>query len=266
MTVFLKSPKVVKYPRWKPDIPSRHGGHNQEPTMADEITGVTEPAAEVQTPAEGDTGAVEVPQDGENRQVPVSVLNAMREEMKTIKDQNSLYQAQLAKTQEQQQQPQSQPQTNDPLSGREADDLISVADVRKILEANSANSQKHSAALNSQIAKIGFIAEHPDYKDVLNNLKNTMAGNNELANMLNAQIQSSNDPLQTAYAFAKAIGVKTEQPKDALSELDKILANQEKPGSPSAVSGGGGSVGAKSKYDIMTPDEFEQHLLAIKNS
>jgi len=242
-------------------------------TMAEEQTpGVTDQAAVGQS-AEGDTEATSsTEQTGENRQVPVSVLNAMRDELKTVKDQNQLYQTQLAQHQGQQppatqSQANNNEQSNDPLSGREPDDLISVADVQKILAANSANSQKYSATFNAQLAKVGFMAEHPDYKDVLNGLKDTMANNDELATMLNTQIQASTNPLETAYAFAKAVGVsaKPAEPTDALSELDRILANQEKPGSPSAVSGGTGAVSSKSKFDNMSPEQFEQHLLKIKN-
>lgn len=215
----------------------------------------TEGVVDPQKPAEGETGQEDV------KTVPLSVLKKVEAELKKAREVNKTVQPAPAA-------PREAPKRKDPLellNGREEDDFISVSDVKKILKANQEASGQTSSELAAHLSRLNFAVEHPDYKDKIAQLKPIITQNPELGGLVERAINTSGNALETAYALASVLGAKAEKQDDGdlLSEIDRILANQEKPGSPASVAGGSG-MDAKNKYATMSDEEFEQHLLSVK--
>lgn len=223
--------------------------------MTEEQTGVTDQAAADQATT-GETAGAKV----EERTVPLHVLEAVRDENKKLKEQRDQFQqtTQPQPAQPAPQQPEAQQPTS-PLDGRHPDDLISVADVQKIIEANQASSQAGTGQLQAQLAQVAFMAENPDYKEVLDGLKQQMEASPEFAQLVIPAIQGAQNPRLTAYAIAKGHGIKTGVQNDPLSELDRIIANQERVGSPNGVTSSGGVAGGN-QWATMSDADFIKEM------
>lgn len=224
--------------------------------MAEEKTDVTDQAVADPTVSGGET---ETPE--ESRTVPLSVLKQMEQKLKDADGQNKLYQAQLATAR--QPAKQEPKQEVDPFAGRPDDDFVSVADQKNMLKLSKKELQDTVGSLAAEVAQLKFAAAHPDYQEVIPKLKETLDADPALAQKIFDDIQNSANPLETAYKYAKlAGGTKKQKEPDFMSEFEKILANQEKPASPSTV-GGGGSMGGD-KYSGMSDADFLKKVAQVK--
>jgi len=187
----------------------------------------------------------------------------MRDELKTVKEQN----AQLASTLQQQsnllnannsgtaQQAQSRQ--------RDDDDIITYADLKQVM----------GDALNpvlSQLAENRVAASKSDFEDVV---KNGLPLALKADPTLREAIQSSKNPAALAYRMAKlelevaGIGKgKSDAADDPTPEeiAAQLKANQQKPGSASAASDTGGGVGDVNKFATMSDEEFAAHVSKVK--
>ena len=241
---------------------------------AAEKTGVTDQAAADQKSGTGETGrkAEKVADAGEVRSVPLTVLTAVKDELKQAKEAAANYQQQLAAFQgqgrQQQQQTSKDNQVKDPLDGMDDSDLITVSDVKKIMKSTASSS----ATLTTKLEHLQFAVDHPDYKEAIGNLGTILKDDQNLAAEIHSEIKNSKNPLATAYNYAKLVSKKTASKQsgekseiDIMADLEQLIANQNKPGSPAQVQGGGGGVGKAERIKAMSPEEFERHLDRIKS-
>ena len=208
-----------------------------------------------------------VDKDG-NRMVPLSALEGVREELKQTKEsaamlkgQVELYRANGATTQHQDTEPEL-------LEGLEDNDVVTAADVRKIMANQDA---KFSAVARQLRTGIGA----PDYETVIEKYLPIVLGENpELADA----IKTSSNPVALALTLAKSSDKYRKDKQEAdlkdagnqkqeglKSEGDQILDNiQNKPGAASTGIGAGGGVSAVDKILKMSDDELEAKIAEIE--
>lgn len=243
--------------------------------VVETTSGVTEQAAAAANADKGETtqhvdNTGSAADDSAQVHVPLRVVTALKDEVKHAKAQAKQLSEQLAAFNQQQSVPQPKPSKEPekgPLDGLDDSDIVTVADVKKILKSTSSNS----GALTSKLEHIQFAIDHPDYKEAIGDLGKSLKDDPDLAARIHADIKTSGNPLATAYNYAKLVSRAPTQSKtgkteiDIMVELETILANQNKPGSPAQVQGSGGGVSKAEKIKAMTPEEFDRHLDRIKN-
>jgi len=199
----------------------------------------------------------------ESRTVPLTVLKQMEEKLKNMTDQNKLYQTQLSQPR---QQPVQQPaQQEDYFTGMSDDDIVTVADQKKLASANRKELQGMVTGMASEVEQLKFAVSHPDYKEVIPKLKIVLDQDPELSGKILSDIQNSRNPLQTAYNYARLVK-DTAKPaeNDFMSELEKIMANENKPSSPASVGSGSAATSGGDKYSSMSDADFLKHTLKVK--
>lgn len=237
--------------------------------MADGKPGVVEQAAAAQVADKGDAGQQVEKAADEQVNVPLRVVTALKEELKQTKAQAKQFSEQLAafNNQGRQEPAKKEEPAKSPLDGLEDSDIVTVADVKKILKSTSGKN----GALTSKLEHLQFSVDHPDYKEAIGKLGTALKNDPDLAERIHSDIKGSTNPLATAYNYAKLVSKTPTQSKagksdlDIMDELETIIANQKKPGSPAQVQGGGGAVSKAEKIKTMTPKEFDEHLERIKN-
>lgn len=207
----------------------------------------------------------------QDKTVPLSALEGVRTELKQAKEEGKvlqsqveLYKANAALTPDQ-----SGQRQNDPLEGLEDGDVVTVADVKRIMGDQEV---RYSAIANQLKAGQGTA----DYEQVIEKyLPSVISVNPALA----GAIKTSDNPVALALQLAKSSdayrkdqvetdlakdkGAKVDKDGKPISEADQILANQEKPGSASAGAGAGGGISAVDKVLAMTDDELEAKIAEI---
>lgn len=203
-------------------------------------------------------------QDPDKETVPVSVVQAIREELKDLKGQNAqlqqqvnLYQASLYS--------QSQGRDNQPkeevfFEGLEDDEPVTAGEIRKVLKQFEGKSQV-------AVSQAQFIARAPDFEKIIRtHLPKLIEQDPDLALM----IRQSGNPVMAAYKIAK-LAAKAEEAQvkknsDGEKETERILDNLKKPGSP-AQAGGGGRAGAQpgTKYDRMSDSDLEKKIAELSS-
>ena len=182
----------------------------------------------------------------ETQSIPVSVVQRVREELKTAKDQAALYRRQLElagggkKTGE------------DPFSGLADDAPLTAGQARKALQ----NQRKQMDVISSQLA---FSLSNPGFADTIkNNLPKMLKDNPGLMQL----ISSSPAPLEAAYSLARLAPSAGSQ-TDVGDQMARILRNSEKPGSASAAAGGAG-ISPASRIAKMSDAEFAEYKELVK--
>ena len=207
----------------------------------------------------GETGQAAVGQD--DKMVPLTALEGVRAELKEskeatqqLKGQVELYKANAAHTPVQ--------EVTDDLDGLKEDDVVTVADVKRIMGTQTA---RFEAVANQLRAGQGA----PDYEQTIEKyLPAVLAENPALA----AAIKTSNNPVALALQLSKSSDAyrRDQQEKDLggtkestiVSEGQQILDNQNKPGAASAGAGAGGGVSNLDKMLAMTDEELEAKIAA----
>lgn len=181
-----------------------------------------------------------------SQNVPVHVVQAIRQELQTAKTTNqtqaeqinqlqdalTLYRNQVALMQQSggagAQPPGQQRTSNDPLDGVEDDEVITAGQARALLA--SAQSNIHSQQVMRDLTS------RSDFQDVINqHLPNVLRTDPELAGILQSLPEAMRYSL--AYRLGQLDpGYKGRQVTDQLSqEAQRIAENLRKPGSPSGV-------------------------------
>ena len=212
--------------------------------------------------------------------VPLSVVKALqtevketKEQTKTLADQNNLYKTQLGMLQQGGIQPSKPNQTvqvpENPLTGMDDGDIPTVGDVKKVISTLGSGNQEEVSRLSGVIAKLEVSVQDPQYETTIREFLPEIINSNP---GLYQTIQASPNPLQVALTFAKTNprylaaqqlakgdGDKGEAAKpDIMEQINQIIENVTKPGSP-AQAAAGGSVGSASRFTGMTDDEFAAH-------
>lgn len=214
-------------------------------------TGVNNPAAE--------------DDDYEGREhVPVSVVKAIREELKAIKGQSAddraerdrltqelaVYRAQIQAHYAQQ-----APKEEDPFDGLEDDDVLTVAQLKAI--APKLAPKKDPLEIESQVR-----AQNPDYDAVIKEFLPKLLMTKP---HLKREIESARNPYQLAYDLASGTPeyVKNRLQGDHKERLDKAEQNSKKPGSLSQV-GQTNKTRSAEFYDTLTDDDLEKRIAKVK--
>lgn len=224
--------------------------------------------------------------------VPLHVVEAVRNELKDTKTQAQTLREQMQQIQAlqqfgggmpQQQQAQSPTQSQtveDPLSGMEDDDLLSVNDMRKIITQIKTTSTPDPNLTNT-IAKMQVQMQDPNYETTIRTYLPEMVASQPI---LREMITRAPNPLAAALSVAKMSpryiqgnqqqqlqqqGGQQQQgqntgPRDVLSDLQRIIENATKPGNPGAV-GGGGAVSGFDRFRNMPDADFDAEVNRVLN-
>jgi len=202
-------------------------------------------------------------QDGD-KMVPLSALQAIREELKTVKEQNQLYLAQLrmglAAQNGQQNLGQTQEEDDDFLPGIDPDEPLTKKEIAKAFKGLA---QRIEARTNAMSDEAAFLARHPDYYEVITqHLPKLFEQKPELL----ARLQRHPDPVLAYELGVNSPSYKAKKAKEKIAQDDKGRIAQEnarKPGSPSQVAGKTGQ-DVRDKIANMSREEFRAYMEKVK--
>jgi hypothetical protein len=214
----------------------------------------------------------------------VTVVQALRDELNQAKAQAMQYQQQAevmranaAAWQQNQQYVQPQPQAQqpaDPFTGMRDDDVLTVADVKKIVERLPSASPAPTVDDNLRLTvmRLEMAQADPQYETTIRTyLPEVLASDPTLRTV----IAASPNPLKTALTLARAnpkyIIARSAQQQPAqgaqlspLDQLSVILNNLEKPGNPGQFGGAAVGAGNAGRYAAMSDAEFDAHVKSVK--
>lgn len=224
-------------------------------------------------------------------QVPVTVVQALRDEVQAAKtraeqleQQVNLYRANAATWQQnmnqaQPQQPaQAQPAAANAFEGMRDDDVLTVADVKKIVERlPSSSPAPDQNDLRMTVMKLEVQQMDPQFETTIRTyLPEVLASDPTLTHVLKA----SPNPFRTALTLArtnpKFIAARTaagqtpagggapQAPQTPMDQLALILQNLEKPGNPGQFGGAPVGAGNAGRFASMSDAEFEAHVRSVK--
>lgn len=254
-------------------------GTNQGSAAGNQESGQENQQQEAQPQGEQAGEEQQQPQQGQQTQeqtVPVSAIQAIRQENQQLKNQLAYQQMvamqgnQQPQAPQQNQQPVQQQQTSkDPFEGFDDDDVVTVADVKKALAV-----QQQPAQVPPQQSQQGFQqgqpdmrelqmqVSYPDYNELITNeLPTILQQNPYLGNV----IQGSENPYLTAYTLAKSMsssqgGNQQQQGQQA----QQIVNNLQKPGTAGGASAGGGGISHADYYAQLSDEDFEKEVARAK--
>jgi hypothetical protein len=175
-------------------------------------------------------------------------------------------------------QPASQPAAPapaaNPFDGMRDDDVLTVSDVKKIIERlPSASAPVVDNDLKMTVMKLELAQIDPQYETTIRTyLPEVLASDPSFRTV----IAMSPNPLKTAltlsrtnpkYIAAKAGNGGTPpsgQPMTPLDQLSLILANLEKPGNPGQFGGAPVGAGNAGRFAQMTDEEFDAHVRRVR--
>ena len=201
----------------------------------------------------------------EQQQAPQDLLQQVTQELEQLKQQNAALQAQLAFFGQQPggeptpQMQQEQPQQN-PFEGLEDDDVLTVADVKKLM----AQVQKPAVDPNlyKEIQMLKLSVQEPKWQETIKNYLPDMINSNPL---LGQMIQNAPNPLEAALHIAKLNPrYQQEQQQQQQQQAPQQIINQlmNKPASPDQF-GGGGGVSKADKISAMSDEEFDKYVQEV---
>lgn len=218
-------------------------------------------------------------QSEEEQQVPLSVVQSIRQELQEAKQREAQWQAMYAQIQQQQQpvqpqQPQGQQQGPESLlSDYDDDDVITVADMKKVLQQSQLQQPQQPQQFQQpqpvqqpqpglgqpDPRELQMRSMYPDYDQAIQQIPNIL----QQAPQLESAIRNSDNPYQTAYLLAKQIGGQGQaQQSQGAQNAQQIQQNLQKPGTAGQVSGGGG-ISKADYYANMSKEEFEKRRAQI---
>jgi hypothetical protein len=256
--------------------------------MTDQIeAGVQAPAAVVQGSDGQATATTETQvattetQAEETRTIPLTVLTKVRGELSSEKQARAELQQKVEQLtaaqrmmQQGQQPAQQQPaQAVDPLDGLADDEIVSVKDLRKLVQNFNPNKAVQGAItpLTQTIAKLQAQVQDPNYETTIRTylpeMLNTNPGLQDMIksapNQIAAMLSIAKMSPRYLQAQQQAAQPATEQAApDALSELQKIIENATKPGSPGSQ-GGGGAISGTDRFRKMSDADFDQEVARV---
>jgi len=193
--------------------------------------------------------------------VPVSVIQALRDELRTAKDEAALYRARGGQPQQGFQQHQAAPQTPaDPFAGLGDDDLVDGKAVKRLMT-------EFASSLSSQFDRLNFAVQNPGYQETIQrDLVPLLNDNPGLAQAF----QSGNLP-QIAVEMARTVGKLRTQPNpggggqpqagappaNVLDIVNQIIENSKKPRSP-AQAGASAGISDAARLASMSNEDFSK--------
>ena len=187
-------------------------------------------------------------QENPGKNVPLSVVQSMREELKNARDQAVLYRRQLELARRDSA---SKPGT---LDGMADDAPLTVGQAKKAMQGQAQQIEALASQLSFAMANPGFA------KTIKEHLPQVLKSNPGLMDV----IRYSGNPLAAAYSIARlSPSMQGGSQEDMASQMHRILANSEKPGSASAAAGGTG-ISAASRIAKMNGAEFAAYKEQVK--
>lgn len=261
--------------------------------MTDQVTGVAAPDAGVQPavvenqPQGGQAPGVQ-PQEAETRQVPLSALMGVRDELKTYKEKSQSLESQIQQLRMQQQfyqqpaQPQvpEKQQNEDLLNALEDlsdDDLIDKKTVARVVKGlqdriSQPQDNREIEGLKFELAKVQLASKDKNYEATIKEYLPEIATQNPAIEQTLRAMPTRSQQLMAAYSFAimnpryrQATGQETQNPQPSLLEqLDRILENQGKPKNPALATGGGSMIDGADRIATMSDAEFRAFKERVK--
>jgi len=195
----------------------------------------------------------------QQQQVPLHVVQAMRDEIRALKEKNDAISNHFSMMQWQGQQQPVQQKAN-PFANADPEDSIKVKDAMNAFS-------EFDNRLQSELAEIRMAAKAPDYKEVINKyLPKAAQEDPELV----SEIKRSSNPYWAAYKAAKASEAyqkdqssrynennKSESTtKKVDNDIDKIIANSKQSGNLASVGNNATKGDNYPKYSQMSDEEF----------
>jgi len=230
--------------------------------MADEQTGTIS-----QDAADKSGGSTDSHEQVDGQMVPLSALEGAREELKSIKESNQALQAQVEVYRANQANIAQKQEDDAIFEGLSDNDVVTVADVKKILNVTNQRLTGMGAQLTAR-------TKEPNYEQLIEKyLPGVLTQNPELADA----IRTSKNPVALAVHLAKSSDAYREDDKkakmkeagakdegDNKGDGDLILDNtQNKPGATSTGKGAGGGMSAVDKVLQMTDEELEAKIQEV---
>lgn len=229
-------------------------------------------------PAAAQPGTGGQPAPGQQVQVPLSVVEAVRKELSEAKASKAEIEAKLNQIQAMQHiaSPPAQPaqpapvQSKDPFEGMEDEELINVKDLRKMVQTlqGTESINKVVEPLRADLAKIQLQTMDPNYEQTIRTYLPDMITVNP---MLREMIIRAPNPLVAALGVARMSpkfiqsqesargGQPPAPPPDILSDLQKIIENATRPAAPGSM-GGGGAISGNDRYRSMSDADFDAEV------
>lgn len=211
-------------------------------------------------------------QPNQDQNIPLHVLQAIRQENQQLK-------AEVDRIKQQHTQQPQGGDDDDPYKGYDPDDVVTVADIKKIMSKQSPQKGQEQGQQQGQQGQPAWTPQdipimenqirqkHTDYDNTIQQLPNLT---NQYPHLLEDIKRSSNPPL-TAYAYVKhLLGDQQHQSqggqggnKQMAGDADKALKNLERPGSAGKVSGQS-AISQTGYFAGMSDEELEQHMAKVK--
>ncbi len=222
-------------------------------------TGVTDPDA---GGGDQDLGA------DDNQPITREAFIAMRQDLNNklsqITDQNALYKTQLALLQNQGNNGNGGPRQeadDDPFSGRDEEDVVTVAEMRQILS-------RLGSQIGASIGELRQAANKSDYAEVVKtHLPNYLQSNPEMVQVLKALPPNQRPALaytlgtmDPAYQAKKAKG---RLDQGSHEDVNRIAANKRRP--QLGGKGGGSPLAKANLYESMSDAELERTISQVKS-
>lgn len=190
--------------------------------------------------------------------IPVHVVQALREELKSAKEQNEVFKNHFNMMQWQQK-PQ---EAVDPFQGIDPEDSIKAKDAFKLY-------QDLNRKFESRLAEVKITQKAPDYGEMIR--KYLPLASQEDPELLQ-DIQASSNPYKTAYNAIKAskayqedyLKDKMKEPVKSNPYAEKVVANARQSGSVASIPSQSSHTGSYPSFSQMTEDEFREFKSGVK--
>ena len=261
--------------------------------MTDQETGVAAPDAGVQPTGAESTQQGQPEVKEETRQVPLSALMGVREELKSYKEKAQTLEQEMNQLRMAQRFAQPQPgQTPqdaatqhrqeadllESLSDLSDDDLVdkkAIARVVKGLQERLSRPQTNDEvrALKVELAKVQLSAKDPEYENTIKTYLPEMALQNPAIEQTLRALPNE-QKLMAAYSFAimnpkyqqaKQGGQEQNPQPNLLEQLDRILENQGKPKNPAMSGGSSAIIEGADRIANMSSEEFRAFKERVKS-
>jgi len=203
-------------------------------------------------------------QQHQEQMVPLHVVQAIRDELRTVKEQSETFKNHIDMMQWQSQQTRQQAPA-DPFDGIDPEDTIRAKDAKKLV-------MDLKQQFESQLAEVKMAQKSSDYGDMIK--KYLPLASREDPDLIR-DIQNSANPYKAAYNAVKAskayqedlinerIGkMKQEAPQKEVAA--KVISNAKTSGSVSSVAGNSAAIGSLPSFSQMTDDEFRKFKSGLR--
>jgi hypothetical protein len=221
-----------------------------------ELTGVDGAAAE---------------QAGDHKSVPLAALEdergkrqALEDKVRNLEENIALFRANLPSAESKREVEQAK--EPDLLEGMDEGDVLTIGEMKKILQKQSESFKKEkdqfAQNIGGSISEIQTILWNPDYKEIVSkHLPNVLKIKPHLGDV----IRTSKNPSALAYELAKLDPEyqKSKKSEEIDEKAQRIIDNLGKPQLSGAK--GGGALDIVSRFSNLTDDQLEEEIAKVKN-